>query len=191
MITVGNDLVRNHLHAERGWFLLLGISLVLLGLTLLGILSIANLAVVYLFGLFMMSVGMLHLLAALLLFRTDTRWFWALFSIFYFLAGYFAFSSPDKTAIVLTSLLWMFLLFAGAARMAYATFLKAMPSWKWTFFSGALTFITGLLIMFIPDAPFWVLGLFLAIDVLFQGINYLNIAAVIKKIPKSSTSISS
>lgn len=189
MITVGNDLVRNHLHHERKWFLALGIVLVILGIALFGMLTIANLAVVYFFGVLMMIGGILQLLASLFLFKTDTRWFWALFSIFYFMAGYFAFSSPDKTAIVLATLLAMFLLFAGGARMAYAAFLRGMPGWGWTFFSGCLTLITGLLILFTPDAPFWVLGLFLAVDVLFQGVNYLSIASVIKKLPESSKTV--
>jgi hypothetical protein len=38
-----------------------------------------------------------------------------------------------------------------------------------------------------PDAPFWVLGLFLAVDILFQGINYLSLASAIKHLPHSST----
>ena len=37
-----------------------------------------------------------------------------------------------------------------------------------------------------PDAPFWVLGLFLAVDILFQGVNYLTFAAAIKRIPPAS-----
>ncbi|MFU8926007.1 HdeD family acid-resistance protein [Acinetobacter puyangensis] len=189
MITVGNDLVRDHLHAERKWFILLGVILVIIGILLLGMLPFATLSVVYFFGLLMMLGGILHLLASFTLFKSNSRWFWALFSIFYFMAGYFAFSSPDRAALVLTTLLSFFLVFAGVIRMANATVLRAIPGWKWTFFSGLLTFITGLLIMFTPDAPFWVLGMFLAIDVLFQGINYLTIASVIKQIPVSSKTI--
>lgn len=189
MITVGNDVVRNHLHHERKWFLVLGIILVILGIALFGVLSVANLAVVYLFGLLMMLGGVLQLLAAFTLFKSNSRWFVALFSIFYFLAGYFAFSSPDKTAVALTALLAMFLLFAGGVRMAGASILQVLPNWKWSFISGLLTFLTGLFIFFIPDAAFWILGMFLAMDVLFQGINYLTIANVIKNIPESSKTI--
>jgi uncharacterized membrane protein HdeD (DUF308 family) len=44
------------------------------------------------------------------------------------------------------------------------------------------------MILTTPDAPFWVLGLFLAFDILFQGINYLTLAAAIKQIPPASQS---
>ena len=189
MITVGHDVIRHQLHAERKWFVLLGVLLISLGVALFSVLSWATLSVVYLFGLLMMVGGMLHLLASLTLFKSNSRWFFALFSMFYFLAGYFTFSSPDKAAFVLTTLLSVFLLFAGGVRMANASMLTMMPGWKWSFVSGLLTFVTGILIMFSPDAPVWVLGLFLAVDVLFQGISYLNLAYVIGQLPTSSTTV--
>jgi len=41
-----------------------------------------------------------------------------------------------------------------------------------------------------PDASFWVLGLFLAVDLLFQGINYLTLASYIKReLPPSSADV--
>ncbi len=189
MITVGNDLVRDNLHHDRKWFIILGILLIISSFALFSMLAIANIAVVYSFGILMMIGGVLQLFASLFLFKTDSRWFWALFSIFYFMAGYFAFTSPIQTAIALAVLLAIFMMFAGGARMAYATMLRAMPGWGWTFFSGLLTFLTGLLILITPDSPFWVLGMFLAVDVLFQGINYLAIANVIKKLPESSQTV--
>ena len=40
------------------------------------------------------------------------------------------------------------------------------------------------------DSPFWVLGMFLAIDILFQGINFLGLASAIKHLPSSSKTVS-
>lgn len=191
MITVGNDLIRKHLHAEQKWFWLWGILLLLAGFAMLGILTVVNLAVIYCFGIVMMVGAVLQLIASLWLFKTDTRWFWALFGIFYFMAGYFTFSSPERAALAFATLLSMFMLFAGAAKMAYATFLKTMPGWHWTFASGLLTFLTGVLIMMIPGAPFWIFGLFLAADVLLQGVNFIRMAQIIQRIPPVSQTVSS
>ncbi|KAA8732759.1 HdeD family acid-resistance protein [Acinetobacter qingfengensis] len=189
MITVSNDLIRKHLHAESKWYVVLGISFILAGIALFLMLPLATLSVVYFFGILMMCAGMLQLIVAFTLLRSDSRWLWALFSIFYFMAGYFAFSSPNKAAIVLTSLMGMFLLFAGAARMAYATFLKEISNWKWAFLSGLLIFIAGVLILLNLTTSFWILGAILAIDVLLQGIYYLTVARLIKSIPPVSTTI--
>ena len=67
---------------------------------------------------------------------------------------------------------------------------KADQGWGWVLFSGIVTLVTGIIILISPDAPFWVLGLFLAIDILFQGINYLTLASYIKReVPKSSADV--
>ena len=60
MKTVGNDLIRNQLHADRKWYLLLGTLLVIFGLVLLAALPFATLSAVLLFGVLMMLGGILH-----------------------------------------------------------------------------------------------------------------------------------
>ena len=188
MRTVGNDIVRHQLHENRKWYLLLGALLVIFGLILLASLGMATLTVVVLFGVLMMVGGVLHLIAAFKIFDGGFRWLWALFAVLYFVAGYYAFSSPITTAVVLTNLLAIALLIGGFIRIFNAFILKPMSGWGWTLFSGLLTLVTGAIILASPDAPLWVLGMFLGIDILFQGVNYLTFAAAIKQIPPASHS---
>ena len=190
MKTVGNDLVRHQLHENRKWYLSLGLLLVLFGIVLLVSLPFATLSVVFLFGVLMIIGGVLHFIAAFKIFDGGYRWLWALFGLLYLTAGYYAFSTPVKTAIVLTNLLAIVLILAGVIRVVNAVVFKAYQGWGWVLFSGILTLLTGIIILMSPDAPFWVLGLFLAIDILFQGINYLTLASYIKReVPKSSADV--
>lgn len=189
MKTVGNDLIRHQLHENRKWYLGIGILLVLFGILLLASLPFATLSVVFLFGILMMIGGILHFVAAFKIFRGGSRWLWALFGILYLVAGYYAFSTPVKTAIVLTNILAIFLIIAGVIRSVNAFILKPLIGWGWILLSGLLTLATGIIILMSPDAPFWVLGLFLAVDILFQGVNYLTLTAAIKRIPKSSADV--
>jgi len=189
MKTVGNDLIRHQLHENRKWYLGIGILLVLFGILLLASLPFATLSVVFLFGILMMIGGILHFVSAFKIFRGGSRWLWALFGILYLVAGYYAFSTPVKTAIVLTNILAIFLIIAGVIRSVNAFMLKPLIGWGWILLSGLLTLATGIIILMSPDAPFWVLGLFLAVDILFQGVNYLTLAAAIKRIPKSSADV--
>ncbi|TCB51855.1 HdeD family acid-resistance protein [Acinetobacter sp. ANC 4779] len=190
MKTVGNDLVRHQLHENRKWYLGLGILLILFGIVLLASLPFATLSVVFLFGVLMMIGGILHFIAAFKIFDGGYRWWWALFGLLYLTAGYYAFSTPVKTAIFLTNLLAIVLIVAGVIRVFSAMIFKAYRGWGWTLFSGILTLVTGIIILMSPDAPFWVLGLFLAVDILFQGINYLSLASYIKHdVPKSSADV--
>ena len=69
MKTVGNDLIRNQLHADRKWYLLLGTLLVIFGLVLLAALPFATLSAVLLFGVLMMLGGVLHFVAAFMVFK--------------------------------------------------------------------------------------------------------------------------
>ncbi len=189
MKTVGNDLIRHQLHENRKWYLGIGILLVLFGILLLASLPFATLSVVFLFGILMMIGGILHFVAAFKIFRGGSRWLWALFGILYLVAGYYAFSTPINTAIVLTNILAIFLIIAVVIRSVNAFILKPLIGWGWILLSGLLTLATGIIILMSPDAPFWVLGLFLAVDILFQGVNYLTLAAAIKRIPKSSADV--
>ncbi len=189
MKTVGNDLIRHQFHENRKWYLGIGILLVLFGILLLASLPFATLSVIFLFGILMMIGGILHFVAAFKIFRGGSRWLWALFGILYLVAGYYAFSTPVKTAIVLTNILAIFLIIAGVIRSVNAFILKPLIGWGWILLSGLLTLATGIIILMSPDAPFWVLGLFLAVDILFQGVNYLTLAAAIKRIPKSSADV--
>lgn len=187
MKTVGNDLVRNQLHHNRKWYIGLGVLLTIFGLVLLASLPFATLSAVFIFGVLMMVGGILHLLAAFKIFEGGFRWLWALFGVLYLVAGYYAFSTPVKTAVVLTNVLAIILIIAGVIRIFNAILFRGLQGWGWTLFSGLLTLVAGVMILKSPDAPFWVLGLFLAIDILFQGINYLSFASYIKhEVPKSS-----
>ena len=189
MKTVGNDLIRNQLHADRKWYLLLGVLLVVFGLILLAALPFATLSAVLLFGVLIMLGGILHFVAAFTVFKGGTRWLWALFGVLYIAAGYFAFTTPVITAVVLTSFLAVALIIAGIIRSVNAFILRPISGWGWVLFSGVLTLLTCILILSSPASPFWVLGMFLAIDILFQGINYLSFAGAIKQLPHSSTTV--
>ena len=189
MKTVGNDLIRHQLHENRKWYLGIGILLVLFGILLLASLPFATLSAVFLFGILMMIGGILHFVAAFKIFRGGSLRLLALFGILYLVAGYYSFSTPVKTAIVLTNILAIFLIIAGVIRSVNAFILKPLIGWGWILLSGLLTLATGIIILMSPDAPFWVLGLFLAVDILFQGVNYLTLAAAIKRIPKSSADV--
>ena len=187
MRTVGNDLVRHQLHENRKWYLGLGILLTLFGVVLLASLPFATLSVVFIFGVLMMIGGLLHFVAAFKIFEGGFRWLWALCGVLCVVAGHYAFSTPVKTAIILTNLLAIVLIVAGVIRVFNAVLFRAFQGWGWTLFSGLLTLVTGIIILMSPDAPFWVLGLFLAVDILFQGINYLTLASYIRReVPKSS-----
>lgn len=187
MITVGNDIVRHQLHQQRKWYLLFGwLLLVFAGLLLLS-LPFATLAVVAVFGGLMMLAAMLHAVAAFKFFDGGIRWTWLLFAVIYFIAGVLAFIHPWGTAMVLTDVVGLVLIAAGVLRILKGLLFRAFQGWAWILCSGVFTLVTGILVLIVPSSAFWLLGFCLALDLLFQGVNYLTLAEVIRGIPPGSS----
>lgn len=124
--------------------------------------------------------GLLLKLAAFLFFEGGIRVLWLI------VAGSIVFQHPWRTAQFLTQLLGGVFVIAGGLCMIKAWLFRVFQGWCWILISGLLTTFTGLLILVTPHAAVWLLGLCFAIDLLVQGLNYLNLAAVIHQIPSSS-----
>lgn len=181
MKTTGNDLLRDYLQGRRSTYMVIGMVLVVTACILMAMLPFATFTVVFLFGVLMMLTGVIHIFAGFTVFKGVFRYLWVGFGILYIFAGYFTFSTPVSVAIVLTHVLGIFLILAGILRLINAMFYRPPQHRGWIWVSGCLTVFTGLVIWFAPSAPFWILGFFLAIDLLFQGLNYLSFAAYIKQ----------
>jgi uncharacterized membrane protein HdeD (DUF308 family) len=97
MKTVGNDIITEELQQQRKWYIACGIMLIIFGIILFGIITLATLSVVYLFGVLIMIGGVIHIVAGFKLFK-GLAVGWALFGILVFVAGYYIFKAPITTA---------------------------------------------------------------------------------------------
>lgn len=179
MKTVGHDGMRNYLHGRRSTYRIIGVSLIVTSFILMAMLPFSTFTVVFLFGVFMMLAGVIHIFAGFKVFNYSFRYLWIVFGLLYILAGYFTFSTPVTMAIVLTHFLGIVLIVAGVVRLVNATLYRLPEHGVWIWLSAGLTLLAGISILFSPDGPFWILGLLLAVDVLFQGLSYLSFAAYI------------
>ena len=171
MKTVGNDLVRHQLHENRKkWYLGLGILLVLFGFVLWPLCLLPPYPWCLSFGVLMMIGGVLHFIAAFKILRVASSWLWALFGVLYLVAGYYAFSHTCENSHCFDQCFSGFLIIAGVIRIFNAILFRAFQGWGWTLFFWCFNSAGRHLILTTPDAPFWVLGLFLAFDILFQGL---------------------
>lgn len=179
-----NDALLEKLQRNRPWYIGFGLLLIVFGMILFGSLSFASLIAIYIFGGFMMAAGVVHFIAAFKFFTGGKMLLWGMLGIVYALAGYFALVSPMSAAVLLTNFLAITMIFFGAFKTISALAYRDQSGWGWMIFSGALSLITGIVIIATPSAPFWILGLFLATDMIFQGINYLALSGAAKKLQK-------
>lgn len=77
---------------------------------------------------------------------------------------------PTAGVISLTLVVSIFLVLGGMLRSGMALQLRPLPGWGWLLASGLLGLLLGLFILLtLPVAGLWVLGLLLGIDLLFGG----------------------
>ncbi|MBB3772093.1 uncharacterized membrane protein HdeD (DUF308 family) [Angulomicrobium tetraedrale] len=173
------------LRAKWGWFVALGIVMILAGLIALGssyTLVIGTLISVYYIGAMMIVGGVAQIFHAFGMKGWGGFFFWLLDGILYLAAGVLAFTQPDLAATVLTLLLGIALIIGGLFRAIAAFQMRPAPGWGWILFSAIIAIILGVEITVQwPINSLWILGLFLGIDLLFNGFTVLMFGLGLKK----------
>ncbi len=96
-MTLSGDALRNvvdQTRAKWGWFVALGILLLLFGIIAFGNLFIATVASVYLVGWMMLFAGVVEIIHAFGVKTWGRFFYWLLSGILYAVAGFFAFYNP-------------------------------------------------------------------------------------------------
>lgn len=164
-----------------GWFLALGILLLIFGFLALANLFVATVASVFYIGMMMLVGGIAYLVHAFQVKGWDHILFWAASGILYTLAGILAFWNPALTAVIVTFFMAVALIVAGIFRLWIGFRMRPMRGSGWVIFGGAITALAGLVIALgWPVNSLWILGLFLAIDLTMQGWALVAVALAAK-----------
>lgn len=170
------------LHAKWGWFVGLGVLMIVAGLIALGNLLLGSLITVIYVGAMMAVAGVAEIVHAFQVKGWGAFAFWLLSGLLYLAAGIIAFMNPLLAAGVLTLLLGVSLIVSGIFRGVAALQSRPQEGWGWLLFSAVISFILGLeIIMRWPVDSLWILGLFLAVDLLFNGVAVLFLGFKLKK----------
>ncbi len=155
------------------WMIFLGLSMVIFGT--LGIIasSFITLTSILIFGGFIFAGGIIQLIHAIKV--KEQEWGGKLqhllIALLYIIAGVVIFFDPFSTSLVLTILLASLFAIIGVAKIWYAFYCKKQ-GWKWLLpaFSGLLNLIlTAIVIASLPESAFWLIGLLIAVEMLFSG----------------------
>lgn len=165
----------------------LGILLVVLGTIALGLSVYTTLASVLVFGGFLIAGGILQLIHAF--YWKTWRGFVVDFiiGILNTVVGGLLIARPAEGALSLTLLLGAFFLVSGFFKVGLAL-VRRMEHYGWIIVSGIINIILGLLILAQwPSSGLWVIGAFIAIDLIVSGWSYIMLAFYVnrhkKKLP--------
>lgn len=169
------------LQRHRGWLFAIGCVLVLLGIIGLGMEIALTIVSMYFFAAIMMISGLSHFADAF----KNKRWEGAVWQIFiailYLISTCIILYDPLLASTVITALLAWTLIIIGAVRIAMSFTLRGSKGWGWIFFAGITSLILGILILaHWPMTGLWVIGMFIAIDMLVSGWTYIFTAITLR-----------
>lgn len=179
--------LRHELAAIRGqwgWFLALGIALVVLGTLAIAVPLVMTISVIVFVGVLLLMAGIAEAVGSF--WARDWSGFFLrlLEGIFYLILGFLFVTSPAEGAAAVTLVLVAFLIVVGIFRVVAALYYQ-FPGWGWPLASGLINILLGVLIWSMwPVSSLWVIGLFVGIEMILNGWWWIMIALGVRQIPK-------
>ncbi len=160
-----------HLHKHRGWLLVYGIILILLGLVAISVAALTTLLSVMFLGGVLLVVGIFSIFDSFKSWRHRLSSFilHLILALLFIVAGLMLILKPAVGAISLTLLLAIFYLAVGIFRILSAMALR-LPYWGWRLLSGVIALvISALILVYLPASSLLIIGLLIGVDLLFSG----------------------
>lgn len=159
-----------------GWFLLLGILLIVLGAAIMGSAFYATVFSVMLFGAFLFIGGIVQIVQGIMARKWRGLLLSLLLGVLYLVTGALCMGEPAAAAVGLTLWIAAFCVVVGLFRII-ASLTYRFDHWGWVFFNGIVTLILGILIYSQwPLSGLWVIGLFIGIDLVLAGWSWVMLS---------------
>ncbi|KFA58098.1 hypothetical protein GAPWKB11_1826 [Gilliamella apicola] len=171
-----------NLKERSNWFILVGVILIILGSLALSYQFMATVFSVYFIGSLILIAGIAQALHSFRIKGFGQSALWAVMGILYIFIGLMSFFQPVAISSALTLVISFLLIMSGFTQIFAAMNNRNLPRWGWILTSGIITLILGFMIIAgWPYDSLWVLGMFLGIDLIFQGWAYVAIGFALKK----------
>ena len=173
------------------WFLVLGITLVVIGLLAISTSFITALITVTIFGMLILMAGIAQVISAF----SSPKWAGLFLSLvlglLYIVVGLMLIDSPAPAAAGLTLLIAVFLMVGGVFRIATALTMR-FRHWGLCLLNGVISLMLGVIIwrhMLSGDlAALRVIGIFVGIEILLSGASWIAFAIAAKNLPTANDS---
>jgi uncharacterized membrane protein HdeD (DUF308 family) len=182
------EAVFGELQKNWGWLLLLGILFIILGFIGLGSLFALTLASAFFFGILIIIGGVAQFVEALKCKGWKGVAFHVLIAVLYVVGGVFVIQDPLAASVMLTWVLAAVLIFAGILRIVMAIQMRSVGPWVVPLLGGVISIILGAMILSQwPLSGLFVIGLFVAIELIVNGWSYIFIALSARNAAKIAT----
>lgn len=166
---------------EHWWaFLVLGISLAVIGSICIVHPFLASVTSVVFLGFLLVAGGIAQVLSSLTAGKWSGMFLHLFIGVLYGIVGFMIIDSPVENTLLLTKILAIFLMVVGLIDILSAL-IQRFHGCGWVLLNGGVTFLLGLLInRQWPSSALWVIGLFIGIEMIFNGWAWIMLALTIK-----------
>lgn len=167
----------------RNWSWLLGLGVLFVIFGVLGLSSVVGITLISI-----MFIGFMFLMGGILQLIDVTKskqWepaIWhALIAIMYFIGGCFIIWDPILASTVITALIGWTLVIIGIIRLVMAFSMHGTKGWLFTLIASlAAIVLGGIILMQWPMSSLWVIGMFISIELLLNGLSYIIMALAMR-----------
>ena len=168
-----------------GWMLAGGIIMLILGTIGLGMTFTLTVVSVMYIGVLMLIGSGVQIMDAFQCKGWKSVLWHVLIALLYLGAGIIIISDPLMASALMTLLIAGALIAIGVMRIIVAFQMRGISGWIWTLIAGIAAILLGVMIFAKwPVSGLWVIGMFVAIELIFNGWSNITIALAAKQIEK-------
>lgn len=176
------DVETARLKRNWGWLLALGIFFVVLGCIGLGMLVGLTLVSMLFLGILLLIGGFSQLWDTFTTKDWDGVFWHAFIAALYIIGGGIVIYDPFLASALITAMLACVLIIIGITRLFMAATLRGSTGWIWLILAGLIAIALGIMIlMHWPVSGLWVIGLFIAIELIVDGWAYIFLALGLRR----------
>jgi uncharacterized membrane protein HdeD (DUF308 family) len=170
------------LAGKWGWFVGLGIVMILAGFFAFADTVLVTLLSVIFIGAALLVTGAFQIVHAF----ANKDWgafaFALLCGALYIAGGLLIMDEPEHGSVIITILLLVALSVGGALRIAMALRHREIAGW-WLLLLGGLVsiFLSVFLFMGLPWTSFWLLGTIIAVELIFHGVGWIRMGLALRE----------
>lgn len=170
----GGSAIESHTTGKWGWFVVLGLGLIVLGIVAWADVVAVTIASTILIGAMMLVGGAFQIIHAFMSKGWRGFIFGLLCGVLYVIGGLLIMNEPVQGAVLLTLFLAAAMIVGGIARIVLAFQHRDMRAWGLMALSGIVGVAVGVLLYsMMPWSGLWVLGTLVAVELIVQGFTWL------------------
>jgi uncharacterized membrane protein HdeD (DUF308 family) len=175
-----------HMRSHWLWVLLLGVLLTVFGTAAIVVPSVTvgtTFAVTIFLGVLLMVGGVASIVSAFWIGKWSGFLIQLLVGLLYLAGGFMMTENPLVSAVTVTVFIAVSFIVLGIFRSVGALSLR-YPQWGWSLLNGVVTLLAGIIIYRqLPSDAFWVIGLLVGLEMLFNGWTWIMLAIVLRNLP--------